>query len=310
MEEKPLVSIECLVYNHEHYLRDCLNGFVMQKTSFKFEAIVHDDASTDGSAAIIREFAERYPNIIKPIYETVNQYSKHDGSLTTIMTNALIGKYIAICEGDDYWLDPLKLQKQVTFLESNPKYSLCFHKAKVIREKGVNPNSVKGLYENLEQRQYSGQEILATWTIPTASVLYRNIKTDKFPNDKRFIYGDIVLFLWLCDQGNAYCLKGIMSIYRKTMGGVSQYKLPFNDYFNHYKALEEHFGNTYHKTVKKIIVSLYIGKFISGKFGKNSFYVFLHLMKHPKYIVNVICSVFYIIYHYIRFRIFKCKNLK
>ena len=91
-----LVSIKCLVYNHEVYLRQCLEGFVMQKTNFRFEAIVHDDASTDGSAAIIREYAEKYPDIIKPIYETENLYSKHDGSLSRIVNSACKGKYIAL----------------------------------------------------------------------------------------------------------------------------------------------------------------------------------------------------------------------
>ena len=81
-ENEPLmVTILCLVYNHESYIRQCLEGFVMQKTNFRFEAIVHDDASTDGTAAIIREYAEKYPDINKPIFETENQYSKGDGSL-------------------------------------------------------------------------------------------------------------------------------------------------------------------------------------------------------------------------------------
>lgn len=110
-----MVSIRCTVYNHEPYLRDCLEGFIMQKTNFRIEAIVHDDASTDGSATIIKEYAEKYPDIIKPIYEVENQYSKHNGSLERIMNEACKGKYIAFCEGDDYWIDPLKLQKQVDF---------------------------------------------------------------------------------------------------------------------------------------------------------------------------------------------------
>lgn len=90
-------------------------GFCDAKTNFKFEAIVHDDASTDGSAAIIREYAEKYPDIIKPIYETENQYSKHDSSLSRIINAHMHGRYIAFCEGDDYWIDPYKLQKQVDF---------------------------------------------------------------------------------------------------------------------------------------------------------------------------------------------------
>lgn len=124
-----LVAIHCLVYNHEPYLRDCLEGFVMQQTNFPFVAIVHDDASTDGSAAIIREYEEKYPDIIKPIYETENQYSKHDGSVGRIMDAAIDAtgaKYVAMCEGDDYWTNPLKLQKQVDFMEVNPEYGLCY----------------------------------------------------------------------------------------------------------------------------------------------------------------------------------------
>ena len=106
---KPLVAIKCLVFNHEPYLRDCLEGFVMQQTDFPFVAIVHDDASTDHSADIIREYAAKYPDIILPIYETENQYSKHDGSLGRIMNTAVDAtgaKYVAMCEGDDYWTDP------------------------------------------------------------------------------------------------------------------------------------------------------------------------------------------------------------
>ena len=119
------VAINCLVYNHEPYLRDCLEGFVMQQTDFPFVAIVHDDASTDHSADIIREYAAKYPDIIRPIYETENQWSKSDGSLTKIMDAAIDAtgaKYVAICEGDDYWMDPLKLQKQVDFLEEHSDY--------------------------------------------------------------------------------------------------------------------------------------------------------------------------------------------
>lgn len=98
-----MVTIRCLTYNHEPYIHQCLDGFVMQKTNFRFEAIVHDDASTDGTAAIVREYAEKHLDIIKPIFEAENQYSKHDRSLTWIMNEHLHGKYIAIYEGDDYW---------------------------------------------------------------------------------------------------------------------------------------------------------------------------------------------------------------
>ena len=123
MEEKKdikiMVSIRCLAYNHEPYIRQCLEGFVIQKTNFRYEAIVHDDASTDNTAKIIKEYAERYPEIIKPIFEKENLFSKNDRELQDKMLAACTGKYIAICEGDDYWTDPYKLQKQVNYLESH-----------------------------------------------------------------------------------------------------------------------------------------------------------------------------------------------
>lgn len=131
-----LVSIQCLVYNHEPYLRQCLDGIVMQKTNFKFEAIVHDDCSTDNSASIIREYAEKYPEIIKPIYETENQYSKHNGDLDRIMNSACKGKYIAFCEGDDFWTDPMKLQKQVTAIESDSKNTMVYTAFSTVDETG------------------------------------------------------------------------------------------------------------------------------------------------------------------------------
>ena len=127
---KPLVAIHCLVYNHEPYLRDCFEGFVIQQTNFPFVVIVHDDASTDGSSAIICEYEQKYPHIFKPIYQQENVYRKGGFSAINDIMNTAIedtgAKYVAMCEGDDYWTDPLKLQKQVDFMEANPEYGLCY----------------------------------------------------------------------------------------------------------------------------------------------------------------------------------------
>ena len=119
-----LLTVCCTSYNQVDYIRQCLEGIVMQRTSFRFEAVIHDDASTDGTQDIIREYAEKYPAIIKPILQQENQFSKHDGSLRRILITACKGKYTANLEGDDYWTDPLKLQKQVDFLESHPDYGM------------------------------------------------------------------------------------------------------------------------------------------------------------------------------------------
>lgn len=119
------VSVVCNAYNHEAYIRDALEGFVKQKTSFAYEVLVHDDASTDKTADIIRQYEKNYPKLIKPIYETENQYSKKDGSLSRIQYGRVKGRYIALCEGDDYWTDPYKLQKQFDVLEKHPEIDIC-----------------------------------------------------------------------------------------------------------------------------------------------------------------------------------------
>ena len=214
----PMVVIRCTVYNHEPYLRDCLEGFVMQQTNFPFVAIVHDDASTDGSAAIIREYEEKYPNIIKPIYETENQYSKRDGSLGRIMSAAIEAtgaKYVAMCEGDDYWTDPLKLQKQVDFMEANSEYSMCFHKVNVLLEEGV---SQKTIESDIHDGEWSARDIYENWIISTCSVLYRKFPAER---DSRILFGDIFLFLQCAERGRIWCLNMQSATYRRHVGGAS-----------------------------------------------------------------------------------------
>lgn len=223
-ELQPLmVSIKCLAYNHEKYIRKTLEGFVMQKTNFRFEAIVHDDASTDGTAAIIREYAEKYPDIIKPIYETENQYSKKDGSLTKIMHNACKGKYIAYCEGDDYWTDPYKLQKQVDFLEVHSDYVMCSHRYySFIQEKNeldttVLPklsNELEGITYNLEDY------IKGVWYTHPLSVIYRN---EALNLERLFRYKykiDKILYYEILKSGKGYLLPDIMAVYRIHNNGV------------------------------------------------------------------------------------------
>ena len=127
-----VVSICCITYNQEPYIRDALDGFLGQKTSFPYEVLIHDDASTDGTAEIIREYAKAYPRRIRPILQTENQYAKglYNVSGTYNFPRAR-GRYIAMCEGDDCWTDPHKLQRHVDFMERHPECSLVFHSARI-----------------------------------------------------------------------------------------------------------------------------------------------------------------------------------
>lgn len=218
------VAINCLVYNHEPYLRDCLEGFVMQQTDFPFVAIVHDDASTDHSADIIREYAEKYPDIIRPIYETENQCSKSDGSLTKIMDDAIDAtgaKYVAMCEGDDYWTDPLKLQKQVDILETDETLSICCtacavvdNNKNIIEEKRYLP-----VVKNNREGKYNLRDFFAqAHQYPTASVVYRcshSCEVRKKVEVMRNPYmGDWPLWIALLCFGDSYYLDQVTMSYR------------------------------------------------------------------------------------------------
>ena len=122
-----LVTVVCITYNHEKYLRDALDGFLSQKTDFQYKIVIHDDASTDNTAKIIEEYVLKYPQIIVPIYQKENQYQKGVNIMKEYVFPLLEGKYYAYCDGDDYWCDPCKLQKQVDFMRTHPDYSACVH---------------------------------------------------------------------------------------------------------------------------------------------------------------------------------------
>ena len=121
------VSVLCAAYNHEEYLRQTLDSFLNQKTDFPFEVLVNDDASTDSTGDIIREYAAKYPDVIRPFYQKENLYSRRINLYDVVFFPACRGEYIAVCEGDDYWNDPEKLQLQVNWLDTHPEYSACVH---------------------------------------------------------------------------------------------------------------------------------------------------------------------------------------
>lgn len=214
----PLVSIDCTTYNHENFIRDAIEGFLMQKTTFPVEILIHDDASTDKTASIVREYEEKYPHLIKPIYQTENQYSKRDGTIGRIQRGRARGKYIALCEGDDYWTDPLKLQKQVEFLEGNEEYSMCFHNALVDYE-----DKSKNRFFNKIRRskEISLKMIIGEWIIPTASIVFRH-EMIEMPDWASKIYsGDMTLALMAAKNGKLFYFNDNMSVYRKRFDNES-----------------------------------------------------------------------------------------
>lgn len=298
----PLVSICTLVYNHEPYLRECFDGILMQKTNFAFEVLVHDDASTDNSAAIIREYTAKYPNIFKPIYQTENQYSKGIKVNATYQYPRAKGKYIAICEGDDYWTDPLKLQKQVDFLEANPEYTMCFARAIEHYEDGSREDK---LFSFVEDSDYEGIEFFENWIVATASVLYRTeiLSTSlckEFQTNKKIIFGDTPLFLTCAHYGKVRGMSDVVSVYRRHKGGFTRAVL--KDYNRckryHYHELEIYkvFGDVYKKKSIEFFVKGHCNVFWETfwRRGLKTRYDFLHesLSVSVCVTIKVLCEMF------------------
>lgn len=217
-----MVSVCCLVFNHAKYLRKCLDGFVMQQTDFDFEVLINDDASTDGSQEILREYERKYPKIIKPIYQRENQYSKGVKVSVTFNYPRIKGKYVAYCEGDDYWSDPHKLQKQFDIMEKNPSCTMCAHKVLDINENGTLKRTTKPCRNWLKGGAYSGGEILdflyVDYGFQTSSFFIRHdilAKFSLYPQIRNgFDVGDLALILWCAANGNIYYIDSIMSHYR------------------------------------------------------------------------------------------------
>lgn len=217
MGEVVAVSIICNAYNHEKYIAQCLDGFVMQKTNFAFEVLVHDDASTDGTANIIREYEKKYPQIIKPIYQTENQYSK--GGITRFQYPRVKGKYIAFCEGDDYWTDPLKLQKQYNALEANPDVDICTHATVMLN--GSTEQKIRAIAPKNRSCVIPVEEVIlgGGGFVATNSIFYRAELIKDPPPFRQMLRLDYTMQIYGSLRGGMLYLKDCMSAYRFMTAG-------------------------------------------------------------------------------------------
>lgn len=214
------VSIFCLAYNHRDYIEDAIKGFLMQETQFPFQIVIHDDASTDGTTEIIQKYAARYPDLIIPIIQKENQYSKQPhGWINNYVRPYLSGTYVAQCEGDDYWTDKTKLQKQFDFMETHQEYSACTHGGKVLNE------STK-TFSDYHSFPFTGT-ITATQIILgdgalflTNSIFYRKAAYRNHPYFKQICpIGDYPQIIWLALNGKIFYMDEIMSVYRVNAKG-------------------------------------------------------------------------------------------
>ena len=211
----PVVSISCITYNHAPYLRQCLDSFLMQR-DIPFEVLIHDDCSTDGTAEIIREYAEKYPDVIRPLYEEQNQYSRGISNISGVFNFPRArGRYIAMCEGDDFWNDRYKLKKQAEYLDTHPECTLLVHSALIAAEDGAYRSS--GLIRPAEgHRDLSPEEVISKpVNFPMASLMFPAELAKHLP---QWYFdcpvGDIPLHLFMLEHGTVHYMDEAMSTYR------------------------------------------------------------------------------------------------
>lgn len=239
MQDQVYLTVFCLAYNHGQYIKQCLDGFVLQQTNFKFEVVVHDDASTDDTARIIQSYADKYPGLIVPILEEENQFSKRNNSISRIVIPYFRGKYIAFCEGDDYWIDQNKLQRQVDFLDSHTDYTMCFHNAFVLKSKGDRIGA--RLFNNHEEDfDLTPREALFDWVVPTASIVVRKdsiIPTQKWTVDNPL--SDISIIFQSLVAGKVRYIHFVGSVYRQVLRGGSSASANYlnRNYFENNKRI-------------------------------------------------------------------------
>ena len=213
-----MVSILCITYNHEKFISDTLVGFILQQTTFPIEVLIHDDASTDKTPEILRSYERIHPDLITVIYQQENKWSQ--GIDPTIFLYKMArGKYIAWCEGDDYWTDPLKLQKQVAFLESHPECILCHHKVTYHHE---DSDEQDYQFPKIEGNQiFTKFDFYKNSSIKTCSVLFKNILSKEYYEYSHgFNAGDTPLWYYLLQFGDFGFLDESMAVYRLHKNGI------------------------------------------------------------------------------------------
>lgn len=269
-----MVSVCCITYNHRDYIGRCLESLVHQNTDFEYEVVVHDDASTDGTQDIVREYAAKYPDLIVPILETENQYSKGEGALTSAILSAVSGKYVVEIEGDDQWCDPDKLRLQVEALEAHPECSTCVHATDTVDKDG-NPQSMHLPEIDLDSSVISTEEYLryvlvdGNWMFHLSSCMvsvdlyreYTNYMSEGYPA-QFYRVGDLPMYLYFALKGSFYYIDRVMTTYTIESGGfMSRLKnnpefalRAHQGYVDGLTAFDEFSDYRFHEYVSKALV--------------------------------------------------------
>lgn len=212
-----MVTVICLTYNHADYIRDALDGFVAQRVPWRIEVLVHDDASTDGTAGIVRHYEQLFPDLIRGVYQAENQYSKGVDIPETFLHPLVRGRYVALCEGDDYWTDPHKLEKQVAALEAHPEVDICAHRARRItgrRACGYVAPVRRDRLIPAERVILGGGSFVATGSL----LCRREAYLQRTPM-REILANDYSLQIQCSLRGGMYYLHDCMSVYRRSVPG-------------------------------------------------------------------------------------------
>ena len=209
-----MASIVCLTFNHEKFIAEAIESFLAQRTSFPFEIIIHDDASKDKTTEIVKKYAEKYAGKITAIIQHENQYSKGIKPFAKFVMPRIRGKYIAWCEGDDFWTDPYKLQKQVEFLETNSEYVICYHNAVVINEQNQLVTNSK--LPDFCKKDLTADELkIGAWVL-MLTACFRNVIKDLPDEFYKVRNGDTFLTSMLGNYGKGKYMPDIKNaVYRQ-----------------------------------------------------------------------------------------------
>lgn len=258
----PLVSVWMVTYNQEDYIQKAIESAMMQKTDFVFKLFIGDDASTDSTAILCKKMKEKYPNRIVFFQNEKNLGGNPNALKIYRACFESQSKYMAMLEGDDYWTDPLKLQKQVDFLEANPDFSICFHKVKILRgEEFFDDKSIEARYDRIKEHPATMIDLLEQGNfIHTPSVMFRNYNIN-FPFEfERSTVGDYFLHIINSQHGPIKRLDEIMAVYREGVGIYSTLSstqmqekiLIYQTCLLSYLSEDEHKEIIYEKVIKNI----------------------------------------------------------
>ncbi|WP_273150255.1 glycosyltransferase family 2 protein [Methylophaga thiooxydans] len=266
--DKPVVSICCITYNHEPYIEDALEGFLIQQTDFPFEILIHDDASTDATAEIIREYEGAYPKLIKPIYQIENQYSKVKAMNPTFNYPRAKGDFIALCEGDDYWTEKNKLQKQIDYLQSHKDYAMCSHNVRFEFD-GVIEKRKNYTAKVIQDADF--EAILSNGLfIALNSIVFRKYLFEKPDWLGQLPGGHKALIYILTGKGKNHHFFDEMAVKRRNLGGmtVTQKKARSETYLDRniflLENLKVYFEHVHDKVINKKLRKLYFRKALSN----------------------------------------------